>query len=113
MSKIESAKKIYQRVMDPEFNPHGKSLRAAFIEIAMQELDMSHSGANTYFQNLKNEMETGERYKYRSASKQKDRDMQQPQDPTAAAFDRVQTQLRTINRNIRQLMKQQEAASSH
>lgn len=113
MSKIESAKRIYQRVMDPEFNAHGKSLRAAFIELAVAELAMTQSGANTYFQNLKNEAETGQRYKYRSPTKSKQQDMRVPQDPATAALDKVQAQLRLINRNIKHLMKQQEVAPSH
>lgn len=111
MSKIESAKAIYQRVIEPDFNPHGKSLRAAFIEIAMNELEMTHSGANTYFQNLKNEMETGERYKYRSASKSKDKDMQRPSDPVIAAFERLQQQLQTVNRTLNEL--KQHSLTSH
>lgn len=67
VSKIEQAKVLFDRIMTAKL-PEGKSHRGLFMEAAAAELGMSKAGANTYFQNLKNEADGSGRYKYAPSS---------------------------------------------
>lgn len=68
--KIDAAQRIFDRVM--KMTPaelDNKTPRRVFMNLASVELGMGERGANTYFQNLKNEAEGKGRYPYSPSSK--------------------------------------------
>lgn len=67
-TKVAQARVIYDAVTAKGADLGGLTPRRAFMNRAEKELGMSNSGANTYFQNFKNEDEGKGRYAYSPAS---------------------------------------------
>lgn len=112
MKKIDIAKKLYAEITAVPA-PEGKTHRGIFIERAMAQIGMSKSGANTYFQNLKNEAHGEGRYKYQPKSPAKAAEagaaaaQPQPRD-TAEELHKLQTEVHRLSRSVNKLLKQNE-----
>lgn len=63
-SKMAKCEALYNEVFKPGYDLGGKSQRAVFIKRAMEELEMTKNGANTYYQNLSNAARGKGKYKY-------------------------------------------------
>lgn len=109
MKKIDIAKKLYAEITAVPA-PEGKTHRGIFIERAMTQIGMSKSGANTYFQNLKNEAHGEGRYKYQPKSPTKAAEAAtQPQHrDTAEELHKLQSEVNRLNRSVNKLLKQNE-----
>lgn len=111
-TKMERAKPIFEAVMKlGEDKLAGKTHRAIFIERAIAELDMKAAGANTYFQNLKNEANGEGRYKYSPGSKAEaaPTPIAQTGDPVLDAIHELGTKVTALNRRVTALTKAQAA----
>lgn len=118
--KIDQAKALFDKIMDPKFVlPEGKSHRGLFMEQAMAEIGLSKSGANTYFQNLKNEAETGDRYKYAPKSTANTSNVTRGQVKaaegeavdTAQELHALKTEITKLNRTVNKLLRSQAQAA--
>lgn len=107
-TKMERAAPIFREVMAmTEAQLGGKTHRRVFMDRAIAELDMKQAGANTYFQNLKNEAEGQGRYKYAPASQAPTVAATQSGDPVLDAINKLGTQVSTLNRTVKRLEKAQ------
>lgn len=110
-TKMERAAPIFQEVMAmTEEQLAGKTHRRVFMDRALAELDMKPAGANTYFQNLKNESNGEGRYKYTPASStpaSQAAAAPQSGDPVIDALNKLGTQISTLNRTVKTLAKAQ------
>lgn len=111
-TKMERAAPIFKAVMAmTEAQLGGKTHRRVFMDRAIAELDMKAAGANTYFQNLKNEAEGEGRYKYSPASSAPAPAAAASGDPVLDALNKLGTQITTLNRTVKRLEK--AAAGTH
>lgn len=106
-TKMERAAPIFKEVMAmTEEQLGGKTHRRVFMDRALAELDMKPAGANTYFQNLKNESNGEGRYKYTPASQTPaNAAPAETGDPVLDAVQKLGTQVSTLNRTLKQLAK--------
>lgn len=106
-TKMERSQPIFDAVMKlNEEALGGKTHRAIFIERACAELDMKPAGANTYFQNLKNEKAGEGRYKYAPGSKAETTSAApQTGDPVLNAIADLGTKVTALNRRVSALAK--------
>lgn len=110
LTKMERAAPIFKEVMAmTEAQLGGKTHRRVFMDRAIAELDMKQAGANTYFQNLKNEDNGEGRYKYTPAS-QAPAPQAESGDPVLDAIAKLGTQVSTLNRTVKRLEKAQAAS---
>lgn len=111
-TKMERAAVIYDEIIklsDDQLG--GKTPRRLFMDRCVAELQMGEKGANTYFQNLKNEKEGKGRYAYAPASQAaSSQPASQGGDPILEALAKLGTQVSTLNRTVKRLEK---ASSAH
>lgn len=111
-TKMERAAPIYHEIMAmTEAQLGGKTRRRLFMDRAIAELDMKQAGANTYFQNLKNEAEGKGRYAYAPASQAPTVQVAQSGDPVLDAINKLGTQVSTLNRTVKRLEKAASAGA--
>lgn len=111
-TKMQRAAPIFNDIMKlTEEQLGGKTRRGLFMERAIAELEMKPAGANTYFQNLKNEAEGQGRYKYSPGSKAETAPVPVATsgDPVLDAIAKLGTQVSTLNRTVKTLVKAQTA----
>jgi hypothetical protein len=103
--KIDLAKPIFDRVMAMTAEQlGGKTPRRVFMDLAATELDMGERGANTYFQNLKNEAEGKGRYPYSPSSKAPTAQAA-PIDPANVSLGDVMQAVQVLGTQVSQLNK--------
>jgi len=112
LTKMERAAPIFKEVMAmTEAQLAGKTPRRVFMDRAIAELDMKAAGANTYFQNLKNEAGGEGRYKYTPASQTPATPAVTTGDPVLDAITKLGTQVSTLNRTVKRLEKAASAGA--
>lgn len=106
LTKMQRAEPIFKAVMamTPE-QLGGKTHRRVFMDRAIAELDMKQAGANTYFQNLKNEADGEGRYKYSPASTAPAAPVAESGDPVLDAINKLGTRVTELNRTVKRLDK--------
>lgn len=106
-TKMERAAPIFKAVMEmTEEQRAGKTPRRIFMDRAIAELGMGAAGANTYFQNLKNEGNGEGRYKYAPASQAPTVAPQAgAENPVAAELHALRTSVTALNRTVNKLVK--------
>lgn len=120
VKKIDLARPIYQQVTAPGYDLMGKTARRVFIDRCVAELAMGEKGANTYFQNLKSEAETGVTYPYAKSAKNETAAPAPTHAQVATAEGQVLAQLQMLstgmnklNRQMTALQKQVAAGAAH
>lgn len=115
--KIDLARPIYREVTAKGYDlGEFKSARRAFIDRVGKELGMSDKAANTYFQNLKSEAETGNLYPY-STSKANatpaptKAGVQAAEGTVMAQLAQITTGMNRLNRQLREVSKQVAAGA--
>lgn len=111
-TKMELAAPIYEQILAMSAEQlGGKTPRRMFMDRCAAELGMGAAGANTYFQNLKNEKNGEGRYKYAPASQAAAntpapaaQGSDAPSD-VAQELKQLRTQVSTLNRTVKQVLK--------
>lgn len=108
-TKMELAAPIYEQILAMSAEQlGGKTPRRVFMDRCAAELGMGAAGANTYFQNLKNEHAGEGRYKYAPASQTAapaPAGAQSEAGDVAQELKQLRTQVSTLNRTVKQLVK--------
>lgn len=112
-TKMQRAAKIYDEIIALGADKlDGKTPRRLFMDRCVAELQMGEKGANTYFQNLKNEKNGEGRYKYAPASQAAGANATPAPtaEPGSSAdmaqeLKQLRTQVTTLNRTVKQVLK--------
>lgn len=108
-TKMAQARRIYDEIHSKGYDLAGLTPRREFINRAAAELGMAQAGANTYFQNLKNEDEGKGRYAYSPTSPAPTKESKEAGQsiPEGDVFAQLQILTTSVNRLNRQLDRMQ------